>query len=130
MDLPITTQLKTKLTILGVVLVLLTGGYIWWLNHTNSKQAEQIASLTSENQVLTQNNKVLQDSLSTQNAALDKLSTTFDSTKQDFSNLTHAVNQQSATVSTALSNIKTSKKPTTCEDTIQYLIDAVKDYQK
>lgn len=104
--------------------------YIQSLRSEIISQQSTIATLSAENKTLTSNNAILQAALTTQNTAIEKISDLATDTKARFDLLGVNVQQQTSSLDVKLQNLMKEKRPTTCEETIQYLIAAGKGYKK
>lgn len=116
-----------------VLLALVVGGayfYVRGLQNEIRDQQEKIATLQLENQIVKDNNVKLEGALTASNEAIGKLAAGAAQTKKDFATLNANVKGQSSKLEERLRQILAEKKPETCEATIDYLIDAVKEYAK
>lgn len=122
----------TKNWKLLVVAAAIGGAYLYVQNlrSTVNEQREQIATLQLENQIIKENNVKLEAALTASNQAIGKLAEGAAQTKKDFATLNTNVRSQSTKLEERLRQILAEKKPETCEATIDYLIDAVKEYQR
>lgn len=115
---------------IGIALVVLAAYlYVTNLQDTVKSQEQDIAVLETNNAALTANNALLETAIGKTNAALDKISSGAGDTKQAFAALNLTVVQQSKALDSKLASILQDKKPITCQDAIQYLVDAKKDYK-
>lgn len=104
--------------------------YVHNLNSTIADQTKTISDLKLENTIVKDNNAKLEAAISANNAAITKLADGAESTKSAFEKLNTNVKGQLNGLDGRLKTILASKKPVTCEETIQYLIDGAKEYQK
>lgn len=122
---------RTLVELLAVLAVV--GSIYFYLDGLYSKidqQANTIAQLQSANKILTDNNEKLQVALTANTQAIVKMAGATDQTVAAFAKLSTTVKTQSVSLETRLKQIMQEKKPATCEDTILYLIQAAKEYQK
>lgn len=114
------------------IILVIAGGWFYYkhLVNTIDDQRTQIAQLETAKQILEDNNKKLIGAIDANNAAINKLAESTDATKKNFAALGSTVKTQNTNLEARLRAILAEKKPLTCDDTIQYLIDAVKDYPK
>lgn len=116
-----------------IAIALIVAAGIFYVQHLRSTVAENaitIGNLTTENKVMKDNNDKLQGAITAQNASLEKIAKGADDTKAKFTTLNANVKSANANLATTLKGILADKKPQTCQDTINYLLDAVKDYPK
>lgn len=106
------------------------GGWMYYnhLTSTIATQEQTISRLTLENTVVKENNDKLQASIEASNKSIELLAKGAADTKQGFVTLNNTVRTQTSSLNDKLENILADPKPQTCEDTIKYLIDAVKEY--
>lgn len=114
----------------GGLIVALAFLYVGHLKSTIADQDKTISTLTLENTIVKANNAKLETALGANNLAIQKLSEGADTTKKAFSTLNTNVTTKLTGLDSRLKSVLADKKPATCEQTIQYLIDASKDYQK
>lgn len=114
-----------------IIVMIIAAGVMWYKHLTNTieDQREQIASLTTENTVIKENNAKLEASIQANNTAISKLAEGAADTKRNFAALGSTVRSQSDSLEQRLRGILVERKPQTCEETIQYLIDAAKEYK-
>ena len=116
-----------------LLVAIVVGGALWYvfdLRDTIRDQKVQIAQLESDKQTLLVNNQTLKDAISSTNVALLKLSEGIDETKQKFGELQTSVTNRTTIINNKLQQITAEPAPSSCTDTIQYLIDAAKGYPK
>lgn len=116
-----------------IAVALIVAAGIFYVENLRSTVADDkvtIGNLTTENKIMKDNNDKLQGALTAQNASLEKIAQGADDTKAKFTALNSSVKSSSANLATTLKGILADKKPQTCQDTITYLLDAVKGYQK
>jgi type II secretory pathway pseudopilin PulG len=90
--------------------------------------SERTAQYALENQQLRNENQQLTNHIAATDAALSKISQLATSTQHQFDVLNGTIEQQNAALETQLAGITKQQPPQTCNDTITYLIDAVKDF--
>lgn len=99
------------------------------LTSTISTQRSTITELTVSNAMLTANNLTLQAAIKDTNASIETLYEKTSSTGTAFDNLNKTIQVQNNLLAKKLAALLSDKKPSTCEDTIRYLIEAKKDYK-
>jgi peptidoglycan hydrolase CwlO-like protein len=104
--------------------------YMRSLYSTIDSQAHKITELTTANGIFKENNEKLTTAINSTTASIDKLAKGADQTNKAFAGLTGTVKAQSNNLDSRLAAILKDKKPVTCEATIQYLIDAAKEFKK
>lgn len=115
-----------------ILIAVIIAAVFGWYHHLTSTIADQkadIARLTTENTIVKENNAKLEASITANNAAITKLAEGAADTKKNFAALGTTVKTQSSTLEARLRGVLAEKKPQTCQDTIQYLLDAVKEYK-
>lgn len=103
--------------------------YMRGLYSTIDKQKETIAQLTTANQILKDNNDKLEKTIAANNEAISKMAAGAKETNKAFSTLNTTVKAQTSSLEERLRRILQDKKPQTCEDTIQYLLEAAKGFK-
>lgn len=123
--------LKGNWKIVAIGLVILGAFlYVQNLRSSNEKLSTQVTQLKQDKKTLEENQQKLETTISAQNQSISKLSEAASSTQKNFDKLAALVNSSSADLSKRLSQVKQETKPKTCDDTIQYLINATKEYSK
>lgn len=105
-------------------------GYVYHLKSTISDQEISLVHLKTENAVIKDNNAKLEDSIKANNEAIGKLAEGSAATQKAFSTLGTNVKSQVSGLNGKLAQVLADKKPTSCTDTIKYLLDAIPEYQK
>lgn len=100
------------------------------LTSTIEDQRVSIATLTNENTIIKQNNEKLEQAIVASNKSIELLAAGTSQTKKDFATLNKAVKGQASDLEVKLRGILAEAPPQSCEDTIKYLVDAVKGYPK
>jgi hypothetical protein len=118
------------LPILVVVSVLGTVWYVGHLKDTIEKQQKDIVTLTAQRDALQDSNNKLTASIAVTNKAVELMRDLAPNTKKQFDALSAKVGQQSDAVAAKIQRILAEKKPITCEETIDYLINAQKEFKK
>lgn len=111
-----------------LLIVLVIAGavfYVWNLRSIVKEQAAVIATLEVHNKILVDSNKTLTNTVTANNQTIAELSRGAEQTKEDFAKLNARVEAQTSILTKRLKSILEQQPPATCEDTIQYLIDAV-----
>lgn len=116
--------------ILVALIVAAIAGYWFHLEHTIDSQATQIIQLQTSVDTLKDNNVKLVGVIDANNQAVNKIAEASTATLTAFGTLNSTVSKQSGTLNAALAAVRAEKKPQTCDDTIKYLVDAAKGYQK
>jgi len=126
--------LKYKLQIILALVVLAIGaGAAWYVGNLRTTIADQkssIVKLELENQIIKDNNAKLEASIHANNEAITKLAAGSDATVKAFNSLNVNVKGQLTGLDSRLQGILKEKKPQSCQETIQYLLDAVPEYNK
>lgn len=116
-----------------LALAVIFGGTLWFQNNSLEKEAlianATITTLTNQKESLQANNDSLKAAIDTQNTSLLKLGEIQSGVTALFTNFNASVastNRQIAGVKDAISK---EKAPVTCQDTINYLKNARKEYK-
>jgi septal ring factor EnvC (AmiA/AmiB activator) len=131
-------------TILAVILIAIPVFYVWKLNHTIAVQqatiAEQQVTITKQKatiaqdlidiNTLKQNAATLESAIKDANAMIAKFDKFTSDTKATFTKINQNVATQQSKLAQQIQDILHEKPPMTCEESIQYLITAVKGYAK
>jgi hypothetical protein len=125
-----TLLLKFWKEIALVLIVLGAWFYVQNLRSTVEDQKSEIRVLKATNEVLVANEKVLQSAIDSVNEAFVVIGDYDEANKKRFAELQKSITSSSSVISTHLTTILKEKTPKTCEETIQYLIDASKEYKK
>jgi hypothetical protein len=115
-----------------VVAAVVAGG-IWYVHHlqtTVEDQAKTIAVQEAQATVLKANQELLQTAIDATNKSFERIDKVDKLNKDQFAKLQTTVSASSDALAKRLTGILAGKKPVTCEETIQYLIDASKGYSK
>jgi chromosome segregation ATPase len=112
----------------GLAIIALIG-YITNLRMTVTSQRAEISELTTKNTILEANVATLKQSITTQNASIEKFADQAKDVQQRFATLNTTINKQTATLGSKIQAITIEAKPTTCDETIQYLIAAIQGYK-
>ena len=114
------------------IIAILCGIGLYWHNLTSTITSQKSTIDAQQQAIATYaaNNKTLADSITTMNKSIDALSSATHATNQQFDTLGKKVTTQIQGLKVQQASILQEPKPTTCEDTIKYLIDAVPEYQK
>lgn len=116
-----------------ILIVLVIAGavfYVWNLRSTVKEQAVTITQLEMANKTLKDSNKTLTNTVTANNKTIAELSKGAAQTKEDFMKLNAQVEAQTAILTKRLKSILNQPAPVTCDETIQYLIDAVPTYNQ
>ena len=116
-----------------IAIALAVVGGIWYVHHLQSTvadQEKQIAVATAQNKVLEENQKTLQSAIDVTNKSFEAIDKIDKTNKEQFAKLQTVVGTSNEVISKRLAVILAEKKPQTCEESIQYLIGAVKGYSK
>lgn len=116
--------------ILIVVVIIAGVWYVRNLQNTVENQRTTIAQMTTANQVLIDSNEVLTNTVTANNKTIEELSKGADETKREFERLNIQVEHQTTILTKRLKDIMSQKTPVTCEDTIQYMIEAVPTFKQ
>jgi seryl-tRNA synthetase len=113
------------------VIALVGGAYLYVQNlkHTISEHEKTIATLTVQRDALQDSNNKLAASIAVSNKAIDEIRTLAPNTKKEFDKLNAKVSSQSEDIAAKVRRILEEKKPLTCEETIDYLIRAQKEFK-
>lgn len=112
-----------------IVLVILGAvGYVRNLQLTVERQAVTIAQMDIVKNTLIQSNETLTATIKQNSRALAELSEGAAFTKEEFAKLNGRVAGQTQEIADRLKGILNKPAPVTCEDTIDYMIDAVPTY--
>jgi cell division protein FtsB len=118
---------------LPILISVVVGCGVWYVNNlrnTVESQKKDIATLEVQKAALQASNDQLVASIQVSNAALDEIRKLAPNTKQEFAKLQASVSSQSDVLAIRIKQILAEKKPQTCEETIQYLINAQKEYKR
>lgn len=116
---------------LAIILIIgLIYGYWHHLESTISDQRTEIATLNTANTILKQNNDKLTTSIADINVSVGKLAEGTSQTQASFATLNATVKVQTGSLDQKLRAVLADKKPQSCDDTIRYLVEAAKGYQK
>lgn len=118
-----------KLILIGVIL-LSAYLYVKGLQNTVEEQEDLIARLELNNSTLKANVGTLKQTIIKYNKTIDVISANAKQTEKDFSELQGKIKKQEERLKHKLHKIITARKPSTCQETIKYLIDARKEYEK
>lgn len=113
-----------------IVLVVVAG--IWYVRNLQNTVEEQKVTITQmkmANDTLKESNRVLTNTVTANNKTIEELSKGADKTKQEFDKLNSKVAQQTTELTRRLKDILNRPAPVTCEDTIDYLLEAVPTYK-
>jgi hypothetical protein len=116
-----------------VVVGLAVAGSVWYVQNLRvdvAKEATTIVTLKQDNATLTDNNKKLQDGIQVSNTALDATAKIANDTATDFTKLNNDLQVQVTGLKGKLATILAAKEPTTCTDSIMYLITNAPGYSK
>ena len=116
-----------------IIIVIVIIGAIWYvrnLQNTVGEQRDKINGLTTANQVLTDSNKTLTNTVTANNKTIAELSKGADETKREFDKLNVQVEHQTVVLTKRLKDIMSRKAPVTCDDTITYMLEAVPTYKQ
>lgn len=130
------TRKHWKMMLAGVVIAIPLF-YVWKLNHTIAeqqliitKQQATIAQDLIDINILKQNTATLESAIKDANAMIAKFDKFSADTNATFNKINQNVTIQQTKLSKQLQDILHEKTPLTCEESIKYLIDAVKGYAK
>ena len=104
--------------------------YVDHLRTTIVTQAGRIEALTNENKIITDNNKKLVTAIGVTNEVVGKMGSGSDLIKKNFEALVGNVRAQNSNLEARMKQMWTERKPQNCDETIQYLINAVPEYKK
>lgn len=116
--------------VVAAVAVLVIYLYMQGLYNTIDDQTKKITELTTANQILKDNTAKLEKAITVNNLAIETMAKGAADTNRAFGTLSGSIKQQSTDLQKRLNDILKDKKPQTCEQTIEYLVDAVKGYAK
>lgn len=119
--------------ILGAGVIIAAIWYVQNLRIDNAKKDTKIVTLTNDNKTLIDNSKKLKDGIKLSNDALAATDEAAKDASTRFAILSaanSALRQQQANTKRQLEEIIASKEPSTCTDSISYLIANVKGYSK
>lgn len=111
-----------------VLVVLGAVAYVRDLQLTVERQAVTIAQMDIIKNTLIQSNETLTATIKQNSQALAELSEGADFTKEEFAKLNGRVASQTQEIADRLKGILNKPVPVTCEDTIDYMIDAAPTY--
>lgn len=114
---------------IALALVVVAG--IWYVVHlqnTVETQKTTITQLTIANKTLTDSNTALKNTVVANNKTIAELGQSAAQTKEEFAKLSGRVDQQTHQLLAKLQNVMKTPVPTTCNDTIKYMIDAAPSY--
>lgn len=103
--------------------------YVNNLKDTIADQQKEIGVLTVQRNELQASNDKLTASIAVTNKAIEEIRTLAPSTKKEFDTLSAKVSRQSDEIAAKIRRILEEKKPLTCEETIEYLIRAPKEFK-
>lgn len=116
-----------------IAIALVVGFFVWKWNDMKETIVEQKETISQQKQAietLEKNVNKLVGSIENVSKSLDVVSKTSDQVKQQFDKLAGNVNKQVGALSVRLEDVLKQPKPASCEASIEYLIDAKKDYKK
>lgn len=117
-----------EIFVIGALLALL--GFVA-KQHFDTVAAEQkLAVCEANSKTLAENNAKLTQAVNDANDMVNRFEKFTSDTKTRFDSLTKGVDLSNKALATQLQSILKEKRPQTCEEAIQYLIDAQKEYAK
>lgn len=112
--------------------IVIAGAYFHYtgLVHERDKLKQQVVELQTANQICNDNNAKLESNIANMNKAIDKLSTVTTNQTNKIESFKKDVATRTDSIKSEVKKILAGQKPQTCEDSIKYLIDATKEYNK
>lgn len=117
----------------SIALVALVAAFGLYWHHLTSTITAQETTIAAQKQAIStyeENTRLLTNSINNMNASIDKLSESTSRVNTQFDALSKTVVTQVKGLKVQQTTILAEPKPTTCTDTIKYLIDAVPEYAK
>jgi peptidoglycan hydrolase CwlO-like protein len=117
----------------AIALAMLVAGVLLYIHTLKVERAHlhtQVTELNAQITTLKNNNAVLESSIKATNTALERTSEAAKQTKDGFAALGATVTAANNNVASKLAKIQTGVKPSTCEDTLKYLINAAQEYHQ
>lgn len=112
-----------------IILFALASGYVWYLNHKITTLEQTNLSLTSANNTLKENYKAIANGLDSVRDSLTTVNQFSEQQKKLFEELGFIVKEQTGILDNKLDKLKNTPIPVTCDGTIDYLIDSVKEFK-
>lgn len=114
-----------------IVLVIVAG--IWYVRNlqtTVKDQATTITQMTIVNKTLEDSNKTLTNTVAANNKTIAEMGKGAAQTKEDFARLNGQVEAQTRVLTNRLRDILNRPAPVTCNDTIDYMLEAAPTYNR
>lgn len=114
-----------------IVLVIVAG--IWYVRNlqtTVKDQATTITQMTIVNKTLEDSNKTLTNTVAANNKTIAEMGKGAAQTKEDFARLNGQVEAQTRVLTNRLRDILNRPAPVTCNDTIDYMLEAAPTYKR
>jgi len=120
--------LELALTHWKPILIILALGAVWWvwddMKDTIEEQKTEIAELTQRLNVCKDNQQVLENAISKQNETIDRAKEAGIRAEQRIAELRGRISSLTQEHQTEIDRILNEARPETCEESIEYLIDA------
>jgi len=113
-----------------VALVLLIGGSYWYVKSLNNQITDlnkEVTELKVANAMCENSRATLKGAIDTQNSEIQKWVNVGRKSKKAFDDLKGTIEKQRQISALELQKILQEKKPETCQEAINYLVDGVKD---
>lgn len=122
--------LQTYWKEIALLLVVCLG--VWYVQHLRStveRQAEAISTLEASVKVYKHNDEVMTNALESVKQSFKIIDEIDRKNKETFAQMEKVVNANNGKLAQQLRGMLSDKKPVTCDETIQYLIDAKGAYK-
>lgn len=116
-----------------ILLVVIVGGSLMYIHHLRDVVSEQNITITRDNTQLQQAadaNKVLRDQIDSLNVTITQWSDLSKKQQDQVNDLSSRLQTQHQNTQNQVNLILKDKKPATCDDAIEYLIQAGMGYKK
>lgn len=115
--------------ILGILVIVGAWMHYQKVVHDRDKYKEQVVQIKEQMAVCEANRKDLEDKINKVNKAIDVMNAVTNRNTVQLQKLQQDVQSKTGDIKAGVDKILAGQKPKSCEDSIKYLIDAVKEYK-